>query len=44
VGRDEVGETSGRDRAGRVAELAADAADDAVDLAGEAVDEPRLEC
>ena len=43
VRRDQLGQAAGRDDLRLDAELAADRCDDAVDLAGEAVDEPRLE-
>src|SRR5262249_56902831 len=40
---DQVGEPAGGDRGRVAAELGPDVADDPVDLAGEAVDDPRLE-
>src|SRR5947209_11336171 len=40
---DRAGEAAGRDRGRLVAEMLTQAADDAVDLTGEAVDDPRLD-
>src|SRR3954470_23401496 len=44
LGEDERGESAGRDDDRVSAELVGDPADDAVDLAGEAEDDPGLEC